>query len=70
MLQKYVVYYREFYDKEKTKEREYFKVEKHPKSNKIWMTSKSSKFTILEKLEQANKIVDDLDNDIEPKRNA
>jgi hypothetical protein len=70
MLQKYVVYYLEFYDKEKTKEREYFKVEKHPKSNKIWMTSKSSKFTILEKLEQANKIVDDLDNDIEPKRNA
>ena len=70
MLQKYVVYYREFYDKEKTKEREYFKVEKHPKSNKIWMTTKSSKFTILEKLEQANKIVDDLDNDIEPKRNT
>lgn len=34
------------------------------------MTTKSSKFTILEKLEQANKIVDDLDNDIEPKRNT
>jgi len=69
MLQKYIVYYREYYDKDKKKEREYFKVEKHPKSNKIWITSKSSKITILEKLEQANKIIEDLNNNIQPESN-
>ena len=68
MMKKYVVYYREFYDKEKTKEREFFKIEKHPKLDKHWMTSKSSKVSILDKLKQANKVIDDLENNIYPNK--
>ena len=65
-MKKYVVYYHEWLDKEKTKYREFFKVEKHPKLDKILFTSKSGKISIQEKLEQANKVVDDLENDIYP----
>ena len=61
MMKKYVVYYREWIDKSHTKEREYFKIEKHPDLPKSWTSSKSSKIKILDKLEQANKIVDDLE---------
>jgi hypothetical protein len=46
--------------------REFFKVEKHPKLQKPWMSSKSCKTSTLEKLEQANKVVDNLENDIYP----
>lgn len=66
MLKKYVVYYKDFADKEKKKEREYFKVEKHPKLDKIWIGTKSKNVSIIEKLNQANKIVEDLENDIHP----
>jgi hypothetical protein len=69
MMKKYVYYNREFYDKEKTKEREFFRVE-HPKLDKPWTTSKSEKVSIQEKLQQANKVVDDLENDIYPEKNA
>jgi hypothetical protein len=69
MFKKYVYYNREFYDKEKTKEREFFRVE-HPKLDKPWTTSKSEKVSIQEKLQQANKVVDDLENDIYPEKNA
>jgi hypothetical protein len=65
-MRKYVVYYHEWLDKEKTKEREFFKVEKHPKLKDIWFSSKSTKVTILDKLHQANKVVDDLEKDIHP----
>ena len=68
MMKKYVVYYREFYDKEKTKEREFFKIEKHPKLNKHWMTSKSAKVSIEDKLKHANKVIDDLENNIYPEK--
>jgi hypothetical protein len=67
MFKKYVYYNREFYDKEKTKEREFFRVE-HPKLHKPWATTKSEKVSILEKLLQANKVVDDLENDIYPEK--
>ena len=67
MFKKYVYYNREFYNKEKTKEREFFRVE-HPKLDKPWATTKSEKVSILEKLAQANKIVDDLENDIYPEK--
>ena len=67
MFKKYVYYNREFYNKEKTKEREFFRVE-HPKLDKPWATTKSEKVSILEKLTQANKVVDDLENDIYPKK--
>ena len=49
----------------KKKEREFFRVE-HPKLDKPWTTSKSEKVSIQEKLQQANKVVDDLENDIYP----
>jgi hypothetical protein len=68
MFKKYVYYNREFYDKEKTKEREFFRVE-HPKLDKPWTTSKSEKVPILEKLYQANKVVTNLENDIYPEKN-
>lgn len=51
-LPKYVVYYKEKYGIN-GKTREFFKIEKHPMQKKIWMTSKSEKVDIQEKLEQA-----------------
>ena len=68
MFKKYVYYNREFYDKAKTKEREFFRVE-HPKLDKPWTTTKSGKISIQEKLAHANKVVDDLENDIYPETN-
>jgi hypothetical protein len=67
MMRKHVYYNNEFYNKEKTKVREFFRVE-HPKLDKSWATSKSEKVSILEKLEKANKVVDDLENDIYPEK--
>ena len=68
MLKKYVVYYKECLDKEKDLWREFFKVEKHPKLDNIWTSSKSGKISILDKLKQANQIVEDLDNDTYEKK--
>lgn len=68
MMKKYVVYYHEWLDKEHTKKREFFKVEKHPKLDKIWTTTKSEKISIQDKLKQANKVVDDLENNIYPEK--
>jgi hypothetical protein len=61
MMKKYVVYYREWIDRSHTKEREYFKIEKHPDLTKSWTSSKSCKVKLSDKLEEANKIVDDLE---------
>jgi hypothetical protein len=61
MMKKYVVYYREWIDRSHTKEREYFKIEKHPDLPKSWTSSKSGKVKLLDKLAEANKIVDDLE---------
>lgn len=66
MMKKYVVYYHEWRDKEHTRKREFFKIEKHPKLTKYWATTKSEKISILEKLNHANKTVMNLDNDIYP----
>ena len=66
MMKKYVVYYHEWLDKEHTKPREYFKVERHPKLDKLWIGTKSNKVSIIEKLNHANKVVDDLEKDIYP----
>jgi len=41
-------------------------VEKHPKLQKPWMSSKSCKTSTLEKLKQANVVVDNLENEIYP----
>lgn len=62
MMEKYVVYYRECYNKEKQLFREFFKVEKHQKLEKIWCSSKSNKIPLIDKLESANKIVRDLNS--------
>lgn len=45
----------------KQQPREYFKVEAHPKINKPWISSKSVKISLIEKLNDANQVVDDLD---------
>jgi hypothetical protein len=68
IMKKYVCYYKDYADKEKQRLREYFRVEKHPKLDKIWSTTKSSKISILEKLAHANKVVDDLEHDIYPNK--
>jgi hypothetical protein len=70
MLRKYVVYYFEWLDKEHTRSREFFKVEKHPKLEKPWMTSKSEKVPLLTKLESANKVVSNLEKGIFPEDTA
>jgi hypothetical protein len=57
-------------DKEHTRSREFFKVEKHPKLEKPWMTSKSEKVSLLQKLEAANKVVSDLEKGIFPEDTA
>ena len=61
MMKKYVVYYREWIDRQHSREREYFKIEKHPDLKKGWTSSKSCKITIFDKLVAANKIIDDLE---------
>ena len=61
MMKKYVVYYREWIDRQHSREREYFKIEKHPDLKKAWTSSKSCKITIFDKLAAANKILDDLE---------
>jgi hypothetical protein len=66
MMKKYVVYYHEWLNEEKTRSREFFKIEKHPKLDKIWIGSKSNKISILEKLQKANNVIDDLENNILP----
>jgi hypothetical protein len=65
MMKKYVVYYREmvYLKNGKQHPREYFKVESHPKLAKPWVSSKSSKIPISEKLEHANQIVTELEQD-------
>lgn len=52
MMPKYVYYCKECYNKEKQLFRKFFRIEKHPKQEKTISSSKSSKLTILEKLEQ------------------
>ena len=61
MMKKYVVYYHEWLNVEKSKSREFFKIEKHPKLNKIWIGTKSNKISISDKLLQANNMIVELD---------
>ena len=66
MMGKYVCYYEEVVGKNKDKKRYFFKVEKHPKLEKIWVGTKSNKIPILVKLAAVNKVVNDLEHDIFP----
>lgn len=67
MMKKYVVYYREmtYLKSGKQQPREYFKVESHPKLSKPWVSSKSVKITLFEKLNHANQVVADLESQSE-----
>ena len=65
MMKKYVIYYHEYLNPERTRSREFFKIEKHPKLKKIWIGTKSNKVSLQEKLKQANKVVDDLNKEEE-----
>ena len=58
MMKKYIVYYKECYNKEKNLYREFFKIEKHPKLEKPWIGSKSNKISIMDKLTEANNQID------------
>lgn len=62
MIPKYVVYYNECYDIEKNLWREYFRIEGHPKLLKKYSGSKSTKFTIKQKLNLIKQKIKDLDN--------
>ena len=68
MMKKYVVYYREmtYLKNGKSQPREYFKVESHPKLPKPWVSSKSAKIPLLEKLNDANQVVAGLENTADP----
>lgn len=65
MMKKFVVYYREmtYLKNGKQQIREYFKVESHPRLNKPWVSSKSMKIPLLEKLNDANQYVVSLDTE-------
>ena len=63
-IPKYVTYYKECYNIQKKLYREFFKIEKHPKmiKGKVYISSKSNKIHILEKLEEIKKILEKLNN--------
>ena len=63
-IPKYVTYYKECYNNQKKLYREFFKIEKHPKmvKGKLYVSSKSNKIHILEKLEEIKKILEKLNN--------
>ena len=67
MMKKFVVYYREimYLKNGKQQIREYFKVESHPRLNKPWVSSKSMKIPLLEKLNDANQYVATLDTSVD-----
>jgi hypothetical protein len=67
MLKKYVVYNVGYLSADRTKWRDFFSVEGHPAlSGKTWTTTKSMKVTAYQKLMDANKVVDNLNNGIMP----
>ena len=55
----YVNYYKECYDQKNKCYREYFKIEKHPHNinNKLYVSSKSNKINIVEKLKEIKKML-------------
>ena len=60
-LPKYVTYNVEWLDKEKEKFRNCFKIEKHPKLEKIWIGTKSMNVSITEKLKQVRDKIAEID---------
>ena len=72
MMKKFVVYYREmtYLKNGKQQPREYFKVESHPRLNKPWVSSKSMKISLIEKLNDANQYVVSLDTDTDTEQSV
>lgn len=60
-LPKFVTYNVEILDKESGKFRDCFKIEKHPKLEKIWIGTKSMNVSITEKLKQARDKIAEID---------
>jgi len=69
MMRKYVVYYKNWLDREKGKFREYFCVEKHPNLEKQWKSTSCADVSIFEKLKQANLVAENLEKGIYPTPN-
>ncbi len=67
-LPKYVVYRKEFLDKEKNKSREYFYICNHPKLEKNWETTKSNEISIKEKLRLVKLKLQELEGNITEKQ--
>lgn len=67
-LPKYVVYRKEFLDKEKNKFREYFYICNHPKLEKSWDTTKSNEISIKEKLRLVKLKLQELEGTITEKQ--
>jgi len=66
-MPKYITYNVNVWDKEKNKIRDFFRIERHPLLfPKIWEGTKSMKVQIIQKLEQAKKVLQNLDNGILP----
>jgi len=63
MLRKYVIYYHEWLNPERSRSREFFRIEKHPKLEKIYTGTKSNKISIQDKLKQIIQVLDDLDSE-------
>lgn len=61
-IPKFIVYYHEWLNKEHTRSREFFKIEKHPKLEKIWIGTKSNQVSAIEKLKQAKDKLAELNN--------
>ena len=62
MMPKYVIYYNECYNKDKGLYREFLKIEKHPKLDKIWTSSKSNKVTLMDKLKSAKDMLSTIES--------
>lgn len=66
MIPKYVSYMKHVYNKEKKSEREYFRIEHHPKFAKRYDGCKSNKKTWSEKLTEIKDILKNIENGILP----
>ena len=67
MIPKHVSYMKHTYNKEKDLQREYFRIENHPKYNKKYDGCKSTKKTWQEKLTEIKNILQNLENGVLPK---
>lgn len=66
MIPKYISYMKHVYNKDKNLEREYFRIEHHPKLAKRYDGCKSNKKTCLEKLTEIKDILKNIENGILP----